>query len=139
MNDNYEDIINLPHYEPRHPRMSRKNRAAQFAPFAALNGYEAKVKEAARITEKRIELDDTLKEIISEKLNRLNSMIKLKPIVEVTYFVPDTQKVGGKYLTKKSQLKRIDFINRFIKFIDNEKITIDEIINIKSELLSETD
>lgn len=49
MNDNYEDIINLPHYEPkRHPRMSMEARAAQFAPFAALTGYEEAIKEAAK-------------------------------------------------------------------------------------------
>ena len=58
--DNYEDIINLPHYEPKyHPRMSKHNRAAQFAPFAALTGYEEQVKETARLTEKKIEEEVT--------------------------------------------------------------------------------
>lgn len=134
MKDNYQDIINLEHYELKHPRMSRYNRAAQFAPFAALTGYTEKVKEVARLTSQKIELDDALKELINYKLNQLNKVIKLKPEVEVTYFVPDIKKEGGAYLTKKGHIKRIDFINRLIKFTDNEKITIDEIITIKEEI-----
>lgn len=134
MKDNYQDIINLEHYELKHPRMSRYNRASQFAPFAALTGYFEKVKEVARLTSQKIELDDGLKEIINYKLNQLNKVIKLKPEVEVTYFVADTKKEGGEYLTKKARIKRIDFINRFIKFADNEKIIIDEIISIKEEI-----
>lgn len=134
MKDNYQDIINLEHYELKHPRMSRYNRVAQFAPFAALTGYAEKVKEVARLTSQKIELDDGLKEIISYKLNQLNKVIKIKPEVEVTYFVADTKKEGGEYLTKKGHIKRIDFVNRFIKFIDNEKIIIDDIITIKYEI-----
>lgn len=134
MKDNYQDIINLEHYELKHPRMSRYNRAAQFAPFAALTGYFEKVKEVARLTSQKIELDDSLKEIINYQLNQLNDVIKLKPEVEVTYFVPDIKKEGGAYLTKKGHIKRIDFINRFIKFTDNEKIIIDEIITIKEKM-----
>lgn len=134
MKDNYQDIINLEHYELKHPRMSRYNRASQFAPFAALTGYLEKVKEVARLTSKKIELDDALKELINYKLNQLNKVIKLKPEVEVTYFVPDIKKEGGEYHTKKGHIKRIDFINRFIKFTDNEKIIIDEIISIKEEI-----
>lgn len=134
MKDNYQDIINLEHYELKHSRMSRYNRASQFAPFAALTGYTEKVKEVARLTSKKIELDDGLKEIINYKLNQLNKVIKLKPEVEVTYFVPDIKKEGGEYLTKKGRIKRIDFINRFIKFTDNEKIIIDEIITINDEI-----
>lgn len=134
MKDNCQDIINLEHYELKHPRMSRYNRASQFAPFAALTGYFEKVKEVARLTSQKIELDDGLKEIINYKLNQLNKVIKLKPEVEVTYFVADTKKEGGEYLTKKARIKRIDFINRFIKFADNEKIIIDEIISIKEEI-----
>lgn len=134
MKDNYQDIINLEHYELKHPRMSHYNRAAQFAPFAALTGYAEKVKEVARLTSQKIELDDALKELINYKLNQLDKIIKLMPEVEVTYFVPDTKKEGGAYLTKKGHIKRIDFINRFIKFTDNEKIIIDEIISIKEEI-----
>jgi len=80
-NSNYEDIINLPHYEPKHPRMDKNKRAAQFAPFSALTGFETQIKETARLTSKRIELDDTLKETINIKLNKLDKVIKQNPEV----------------------------------------------------------
>lgn len=106
--DNYEDIINLPHYEPKkHPRMSRYNRAAQFAPFAALTGYEEQVKEVARLTDKKIEIDDGLKEILSDKLNKINEVIKDNPKVEITYFVSDNKKNGGKYVSEKEMLNEL--------------------------------
>jgi len=129
-NSNYEDIINLPHYEPKHPRMDKNKRAAQFAPFSALTGFETQIKETARLTSKRIELDDTLKETINIKLNKLDKVIKQNPEVKVTYFVPDKKKNGGNYITENGYLKKIDFINRLIKFTNNKTIIIDEIINI---------
>jgi hypothetical protein len=135
MKDNYEDIINLPHYEPKHPRMSRYNRSAQFAPFAALTGYDDQVKETARLTNKRIDIDDGLKEILSVKLNKINELIKERPEVEITYFVPDKKKDGGEYVIEKGNVKRIDFVNRFIKFDNNKKINLDDIINIQSGIL----
>lgn len=46
MSDRYKYIINLPHYEPKnHKRMSREARAAQFAPFAALTGFDDMIDE----------------------------------------------------------------------------------------------
>jgi hypothetical protein len=137
MNNNYEDIINLPHYEPKHPRMTRYSRSAQFAPFSALTGYDDQVNETARLTNERIEIDDGLKEILSSKLNKINELIKEKPEVEITYFVPDTKKDGGMYITEKGIVKRIDFVNRFIKFTNDKKINIEDIINIKCETLKE--
>lgn len=129
--DKYDDIINLPHYEPKyHPRMSMYKRSAQFAPFSALVGYDEQVKECSRITDKRLEIDDELKEKISNKLNKINEFIKEYPAVEITYFIPDDKKEGGKYVTEKVNVKRIDFINRFIKLTDNKKIFLDDIIDL---------
>lgn len=129
--DKYDDIINLPHYEPKyHPRMSKYKRSAQFAPFSALVGYDEQVKECSRLTDKRLEIDDELKEIINNKLNKINEFIKNNPEVEITYFIPDVKKAGGKYVTEKGNVKRIDFINRFIKLTDNKKIVLDDIIDI---------
>ena len=72
MSNNYDDIINLPnHTSLNHKRMSMENRAAQFAPFSALTGYKEEVIEATRLTEKRIELSNEVKEIISNKINFL--------------------------------------------------------------------
>lgn len=130
---NYEDIIHLSHFEPKnHLRMCRYNRAAQFAPFAALTGYEEQIKETTRLTHKKIEIDDEFKEILNYKLNRLNEIVRLRPEVEITYFVPDDKKDGGEYVIEKGNIKSIDFINRFIKFTNNKKIMIDEIMNIES-------
>lgn len=129
--DKYDDIINLPHYEPKyHARMSMYKRSAQFAPFSALVGYDEQVKECSRITDKRLEIDDELKEKISNKLNKINEFIKEYPAVEITYFIPDDKKEGGKYVTEKVNVKRIDFINRFIKLNDNKKIFLDDIIDL---------
>jgi len=130
--DKYDDIINLPHYEPKyHPRMSKYKRSAQFAPFAALVGYDEQVQECSRLTDKRLEIDDELKEKINNKLNKINELIKNSPEVEITYFIPDKKKDGGKYITEKGNVKRIDYINRFIKLTDNKKIILDDLIDIK--------
>lgn len=130
--DKYDDIINLPHYEPKyHPRMSKYKRSAQFAPFAALVGYDEQVQECSRITDKRLEIDDELKEKINNKLNKINKLIKYNPEVEITYFIPDEKKDGGKYIVEKGNVKRIDYINRFIKLTDNKKIVLDDVIDIK--------
>lgn len=100
--DNYEDIINLPHYEPKHhPRMSKYNRAAQFAPFAALTGYEEQVRETARLTDKKLEIDDGLKEILSNKLNYIQDNLNIKSELNFIYFISDLRKSGGKYVKKK--------------------------------------
>ena len=129
--DKYDDIINLPHHEPKyHPRMSKYKRSAQFAPFAALVGYDEQVQECSRITDKRLEIDDELKEKINNKLNKINKLIKYNPEVEITYFIPDEKKDGGKYVTDKGNVKRIDYINRFIKLTDNKKIVLDDVVAI---------
>lgn len=130
--DKYDDIINLPHYEPKyHPRMSKYKRSAQFAPFAALVGYDEQVQECSRLTDKRLEIDDELKEKINNKLNKINELIKNSPEVEITYFIPDEKKDGGKYITVIGNVKRIDYINRFIKLTDNKKIILDDVVDIK--------
>ena len=103
--DKYDDIINLPHYEPKyHPRMSKYKRSAQFAPFAALVGYDEQVQECSRLTDKRLKIDDELKEKINYKLNKINELIKNNPVVEITYFIPDVKKDGGKYITEKGKI-----------------------------------
>lgn len=136
--DNYDDIINLPHYEPKgHPRMSMESRAAQFAPFAALTGYEDAVKETARITDKRIEIDEGLKIIINNKLQVILDNIKYKPKVTFTYFVYDKKKSGGKYINVTGNISKIDKINNNVILTDKTRIPINEIINITGYLFKE--
>ena len=135
--DNYEDIINLPHYEPKyHPRMSKHNRAAQFAPFAALTGYEEQVKETARLTEKKIEIDDGLKEILGNKLIYIQENLNIKSELIFTYFILDSRKSGGRYVEKKGIVKKIDIIEQYVQLIDKTKIPINDIISIEGEFFN---
>lgn len=134
MSDSYEDIINMPHQTSRkHPRMSMENRAAQFAPFAALTGFSDEVKETARLTDRRIELEDEFKLIISNKLNYLLENKDKRSEVIVTYFVYDGKKSGGMYVDKKGIIKKISLQEGIIIFEDKEVISINEIIDIEGE------
>lgn len=128
---NYDDIINLPHHvSTKHPRLSMEQRAAQFAPFAALTGYGDAVKETARITEDRIELDEEEKVKLDNKLHELEKNISQKPKATITYFVPDIKKSGGEYVTVVGNLKRIDDYRKLIILEDKTEIPINEIIEI---------
>ena len=128
---NYEDIIELPHYvSKKHPQMSKEARAAQFAPFAALTGYGEAVKETARITDAKIELDEETKSIINEKLNIIDTNIKIKPLVTFTYFVPDKYKNGGSYETVTGNVRKIDVVNNIVIFTNKKAIKISDIVNI---------
>lgn len=127
----YDDIINLPHHiSKKHPRLSIEQRAAQFAPFAALTGLSDEIKETARITESRIELDEDEKLKINYILQKIKNKVFEKPQVAITYFVPDLKKIGGEYKTKIGNIRRIDEDNQLIIFEDKTKISIKEIIEI---------
>lgn len=133
--EKYDDIINLQHHvSTRHPRMSLEQRSAQFAPFAALTGYEGQVKESARLTDKKIEIDEELKTILDMKIQILQNRIKESPEIEITYFVSDRKKDGGEYINKKIIIKKIDKYNQEIITNDNFKIPINEIISIDSDI-----
>lgn len=105
----YDDIINLPHHvSTKHPHMSIYDRAAQFAPFAALTGYGDAIDETARLTDRQYELDNDELANLELKLNQLQYMIDKKPRISVTYFEADERKAGGKYITVTGNLDRID-------------------------------
>ena len=96
--EKYKDIINLPHHvSKKHPQMSLESRTAQFAPFAALTGYDDEVRETARITNERIEIDDEAKNIIDNKIQMILDQLLERPTVKIAYFVPDGKKKGGRY------------------------------------------
>lgn len=134
--NNYTDIINLKRPVSNHNHLSIESRASQFSPFAALTGYDSEVKETARITDKRIDIDDGLREMLNAKLNYLNDHIKENPNISITYFVKDPKKEGGKYLTKQGIIKRIDTVNEIIKFNDNTSISMNDIINITGDIFN---
>ena len=126
----YDDIINLSRPESKHPKMSLSQRSAQFAPFAALTGYEGQVKETARFTDKRIELDEEMKCILDRKIHTIQEMILTKPKVEVTYFVYDKRKDGGKYITIIDNVIKIDNYNKHFIMHSGLEIDIKEILDI---------
>lgn len=127
----YNDIINLPHHvSTKHPRLSMEQRAAQFAPFAALTGYEDAVKEIARLTEDRIELDDEEKAVIDSKLREIQNKLQSNPKVTITYFIHDSKKSGGEYVTVIGNVKKIDEYKQCLILNDKRIIPINEIIDI---------
>ena len=127
----YDDIINLPHHQSaKHNQMSRLNRAAQFAPFAALTGHGAAISEAARLTDEKIELEEEIISILNEQIQIIYENISEKPFVEINYFAPDDCKSGGKYVMVSGNVRRIDDYNREIIFTDDLRIPIDDIYSI---------
>ena len=136
MNEKYAEIIDLPHHiSPTRVPMSRSDRAAQFAPYSALSGYEGAIEETARLTDRKIELDAC--EI--EKINNSLVTILSSPTVitsEITFFRPDERKGGGAYITLIGQIGRFDEITREITLIDGHIICIDDVIKI--EIISDS-
>lgn len=130
----YDDIINLPHHQStKHVHMSVADRAAQFSPFAALTGHDAAIKETARLTDRRIDLDEYGKNVIDEKLRILREHMGEPPTVNITYFVPDSRKAGGAYEQKCGEVKRIDEYGRSVIFADGTVIFIEDILDMESE------
>ena len=134
-NGPYDDMIDLPHHvSATRPQMPMANRAAIFAPFAALTGYEAAIKETARLTDERIELDESAITAINMKLSILTDRIAEHPEVIVTFFKPDAKKEGGSYYTLTGAVKKIDDYEGVIVFQSDERIAIVDILDIESEL-----
>lgn len=129
----YDDIIDLPHHvSERHPQMSMYNRAAQFAPFAALTGHNAAITEAARLTEAEEELSESDAEVLNRKLAYLQSLDE-KPTISVTYFVPDDKKEGGSYHTATGIVKSVEPDKGVLQFEDGTCIPVIRIKDIDGE------
>ena len=143
MAGNYDDIIDLPHHVSKNRRpMPRESRAAQFAPFSALTGYDASVKEEARLTGKRLELTEDEERIMNLKMAFLSEKLVDHPTVRVTYFLPDEKKSGGSYVTFSGELNFIDEPNGILVLSGERsekiKIPLADIINVESDALSGT-
>lgn len=129
----YDDIIDLPHHvSKKHPQMSLHDRAAQFSPFAALTGYEDAVGEAARLTDRRQELDEEQAARLEQQLSLLTETVGERPEITVTYFLPDARKSGGKYVTVQGALRRIDETEKTLIFTDGRRIAIRDIFEIST-------
>lgn len=133
MNKSYDDIIHLPHHvSATHPHMSMAERAAQFSPFAALTGYEDVLTETARKTDQKIELDETIKEELDQKLHLLAEHVQNPPSVSITYFQPDDYKEGGQYVTKTCRIRKINSMTQMIQTTDGSQIPICNLLKIES-------
>lgn len=128
----YDDIIDHPHYEPkRHPRMSMLNRAAQFAPFAALTGYDAAIGETARLTETQLELEEYDNQRLNDILVRLAAQVAKRPAITVIYFKPDERKAGGAYHTLTGNLKTIDEATHSLVMADGTRIPLGSVLDLE--------
>lgn len=132
----YDDIINMPRFvSKRYPQMSMHDRAAQFSPFAALTGYDDAIKETARLTDKKINLDEDVLQKLDEILfvirKKLDSGQKCRTVI--SYFEKDLKKDGGRYLDISGEVKRIDEYRNVIVLMDGNIIPIEDIMNIEIE------
>ncbi|MDY2618489.1 MAG: hypothetical protein SOW00_06795 [Oscillospiraceae bacterium] len=132
---NYDDIIDLPHHvSETHPPMSRADRAAQFSPFAALTGYDAAVRETARVTERRIELDEGVKAELNARLNCILEHLPEHPQVSITYFMPDEKKSGGAYRTVTGAVRKLDSFAKTLTLVDGTVVSMEEMVHVEGNL-----
>ena len=125
----YDDIINLSHHvSSRHPQMLMMNRAAQFSPFAALTGYDDAVRETARLTDEKIELDEYEKEELDRKIQWIGSHLDEHIPVSITYFQPDDRKAGGTYEEIIDTIRKINVYEHEILLAKGTKIPIMNIL-----------
>ena len=137
MNNRYNEIINLPHHVSKtRPQMPMSDRAAQFAPFAALTGYDSAIKETGRLTDEKIEMDEEALNILNMKFQILVDSLDDEPEVTFTYFKPDERKAGGAYLEVTGTVKKVDDFERLIVMHNGTKMPMDDILNIEGEIFA---
>lgn len=127
----YDDIIRLPHHvSQNHPQMPLRDRAAQFAPFAALTGYEAALGETARLSVERRELDAQEAEELNRRLVALIARLSERPEVTIEYFVPDERKSGGAYVTITGRVRNISVAERLLVMEDGTEIPMEDVVSV---------
>lgn len=132
----YEDIVDLPHPVAKNrARMSMIDRAAQFSPFSALSGYDAAIRETARLTEEMSLLDDDSKVILDRKLRTIMEQPVGKREAVITYFQPDDKKSGGAYVSVSGEIKKLDDALRAVYMKDGTKIAVDAIVDVEGNVL----
>lgn len=134
--DDYSDIIDLPHHQSEtRKHMSLHDRAAQFAPFAALTGYSEAIKETGRLTDKAPDMSEQAKADLDEKLEILRRLLPERPKVTVSFFTEDQRKSGGCYQKMTGKVKRIDEVMRSIILEEGCQIQIDKVTELRFENL----
>lgn len=126
--DNYNDILNLPHHRSKNRKqMPLLERAAQFAPFAALSGFDALIDEQARYTDRRPAVSDEEAFAINAALEKLLTARNPTPVF-LLYFVPDPLKSGGVTQEKQGEVRRVDLSARELVFTDKKTVPINDIL-----------
>ena len=137
MNNRYDEIINLPHHVSKtRPQMPMSDRAAQFAPFAALTGYDSAIRETGRLTDEKIELDEEALTALDMRYQLLTDALEAHPGVTITFFQSDERKEGGAYQTVTGTVKKIDTFERLITMRDGTKIPMDDVLSMEGALFS---
>ena len=133
----YDEILSLPHHVSKtRPQMPMSDRAAQFAPFAALTGYDSAIKEPGRLTDEKIELDEEALTALDMKYQILMDAFDDALEVTITFFQPDERKAGGKYVSATGAVKKVDDFERRITMRDGTRIPMDDVLSIEGELFS---
>lgn len=131
----YDDIIDLPHHtSARRPRMPQRNRAAQFAPFAALTGFDGVIRDAQRRTTAQITLDESQIAELDRRLRLLDGCLHQAPVVTVTYFQTVPHKSGGVYVTHTGRLFKMDHTQHVLQFEDGTRVLYEMLYSIEGEL-----
>ena len=132
MNGKYDEIMGLPHHVSKtRPQMPMSDRAAQFAPFAALTGYDSAIKETGRLTGERIELDEEALTALNRKYQLLMDTLDDAPEVTIIYFQPDERKAGGQYVSATGTVKKVDTFGRRILLQDGTRIPLDSVYDLR--------
>ena len=144
----YADIIDLPHHQSdRHPHMSLHDRAAQFAPFAALVGYDEMVDEEARLTDRQIAPGESDLDRLDRKFSRLSALLSAKqhPVVSALVFIPDPRKAGGRYDTVTGRVRKLDLYEKKLILLregspaEEISLNMDRILDLSGDNLEEAD
>lgn len=137
MNGKYDEIMGLPHHVSKtRPQMPMSDRAAQFAPFAALTGYDSAIKETGRLTNERIELDEDALTALNVKYQFLMDALDEEPEIKITYFKPDERKAGGEYVSAIGAVKKVDDFERLITMQDGTRIPMDDVYDMNISVIT---
>ena len=136
MNGKYDEIMGLPHHVSKtRPQMPMSDRAAQFAPFAALTGYDSAIKETGRLTNERIELDEDALTALNVKYQFLMDALDEEPEIKITYFKPDERKAGGEYVSAIGTVTKVDDFERLLTMQDGTRIPMDDVYDMSISVI----
>lgn len=132
----YEDMLELPHHvSAKRPRMDMIDRAAQFAPFAALTGHDAVIRETARLVDQPVELTESRRAELDGQLQELSERLDGQRSVTITHYVPDQRKQGGAYIRTTGRIKKVDTAAQAVVLVDGSGIELDTITDIDVDTL----